>query len=117
MGKVAILHITYYGECTMTEKIQYYMSDLADKLGIGDIKEIHVAEVDGRPVLRIECDALESGGYKTIKSSSQQRKSKSTRGSDKRSNDQEPQSFTEKLAYGAKDFFLNPERNRGKFGN
>lgn len=101
----------------MPERIQYFMGDLSDKLGIGNIKEIHVADVGGKPVLRIECDVLESGGYKTIKSSSPQRKSKSTRGSAKRTNAREPQSFTEKLAYGAKDFLLNPERNRGKFGN
>jgi hypothetical protein len=98
----------------MTERIQYYMSDLADKLGIGDIKEIHISDVGERPVLRIECDSLESGGYKTIKSTPQQRKSKSSREPAKRSTVQEPQTFTEKLAIGAKDFFLNPERNKGK---
>ena len=42
------------------------MSDLAYKLGIGEIKNIHVAEEGGRPVLRIECEEIKKSEYKTV---------------------------------------------------
>ncbi len=96
----------------MTEKIQFFMSDLAYKLEVGEIKEIHVAEQNGRKVLRLECEKMETSEYKTVHAS----KSAKTTVPKKREQTEKPQTFTEKLAVGAKDFFLNPERNKGKFG-
>ena len=51
----------------MTEKIQYYLPDLAHALGIGKIIDIHVAEQNGQQVLRIECEKAEKSEYKTVK--------------------------------------------------
>ena len=84
----------------MTEKIQYFMSDLEHILKIGEIKEIHVADQNGRPVLRIECDE-----YKTV-SAVPVKKAK------KAKPEKKPKTMTEKLLTGAKDFLFNPERNR-----
>lgn len=95
----------------MTKKIQYFLPDLSKNLGIGRIHDIHVAEFEGQPVLRIECDSVDDGEYKTV--TSQKRQS----GIPKRAQNNEPRSFGEKVAEGAKDFFFNPERNKGKFGN
>ena len=61
----------------MTEKIQYYMSDLAYKLGIGEIRNIHIADEGGRPVLRIECE--EKSQYKTITATQKKEKKKAAR--------------------------------------
>lgn len=97
----------------MTEKIQFFMSDLAYKLEVGEIKEIHVAEQNGRKVLRLECEKMETSEYKTVHAS----KSAKTIVPKKREQPEgKPKSFTEKVAAGAADFFLNPERNKGKFG-
>jgi len=94
----------------MTEKIQFFMSDLAYKLEVGEIKEIHVAEQNGRKVLRLECEKMETSEYKTVHAS----KSAKTAAPKKRGQIEKPQTLPEKLAAGAKDFFLNPERNKGK---
>lgn len=48
------------------EKIQYFTADLEHILKIGTIKEMHVAEVNGRTVLRITCGKYEEDEYKTI---------------------------------------------------
>jgi hypothetical protein len=101
----------------MTEKIQYFMSDLEHILKIGEIKEIHVADQNGRPVLRITCDSEPKYDYKTVvvpkgKPGTTQQK-KPTKPATKSA---EPETWPEKIAAGAKDFFLNPQRNKGKFG-
>ena len=60
----------------MTEKIQFFMTDLAHKLGIGEIKNIHVAEESGRPVLRIECEEKKASEYKTVTAKTPAKKEK-----------------------------------------
>jgi hypothetical protein len=90
-----------------TEKIQFFMSDLSYKLDIGEIKEIHLAEQNGVKVLRIECE--KAGEYKTVRAT----KSAKTVPVKKVQADK-PETFTEKAAAAAKDFFLNPERNKNK---
>ena len=101
----------------MTEKIQYFMSDLAYKLQVGEIKEIHVAEQNGQKVLRMECEKMETSEYKTV------RASRSTKPKTAPKNKPATiQAWPEKLAAGAKDFLFNPARNKnkpfggGKFG-
>lgn len=97
----------------MTQKLQYYLPDLAKALGVGHIHHVYVAEVDNQTVLRIECDeAPKQEEYKTVRV---QRKPKQEKQSRKDPENQHaPITFGEKLAAGAKDFFLNPERNKGK---
>lgn len=91
----------------MTEKIQYFMSDLAYKLDIGEIKDIHIAEQNGVKVLRIECE--EEKKYKTVYVQ------KPTRPVPKKKEPaKQPATFAEKAAFAAKDFLFNPERNRNK---
>lgn len=92
----------------MTEKIQYFLPDLSKSLGIGRIYDIHIADVGGRKVLRIECESVDNGGYKTV--TSHKRES----GIPKRQQNDEPKSFGEKAAEAAKDFLFNPKRNKGK---
>jgi len=93
----------------MTEKIQFFMSDLAYKLEVGEIKEIHVAEQNGRKVLRLECEKMETSEYKTV------RATKSAKNAPvKKVQADKTETFTEKAAAAAKDFFLNPERNKNK---
>jgi hypothetical protein len=50
-------------------KIQYFTSDLSAKLGIGEIKDMHIDTVNGRLVLRIDCDEkpLIKDEYRTVK--------------------------------------------------
>jgi hypothetical protein len=98
----------------MTEKIQYFMSDLSYKLGIGEITEIHVAEQNGRPVLRITCDDIKKDEYKTVQVPKGVRAPKKAASPKKQAPDTKPMTLPEKLALGAKDFFLNPERNKNK---
>ena len=105
------------------KKIQFFMSDLAYKLDIGQIREIHVAEQNGQKVLRIECEKKEESEYKTVKASKTVKPEKSgkpartvrnisgKRNSAKSST--EP-TLPQKMAAAAKDFLLNPERNKGK---
>jgi hypothetical protein len=108
-----------------TEKIQFFISDLAYKLEVGEIKEIHIAEQNGRKVLRLECEKSVPGEYKTVKVSKkadkQGRVYSKTDSADntkwyREAKSDTDKTFTQKLADGAKDFFLNPERNKGKFG-
>jgi hypothetical protein len=99
----------------MTEKIQYFMPDLSYKLGVGEIKEIHIAEQNGRAVLRIECEKLETSEYKTIKATKPAKLPKKPKQQSKpaQSGGTASKSVAEKLMAGAKDF-LSPERNKGK---
>jgi hypothetical protein len=95
-----------------TEKIQFFMSDLAYKLGVGEIKEIHVAEQNGVKVLRIECEKIETSEYKTVHARSTRKPSKNK--PQKTQIKTESKSVAEKLMSGAKEFLFNPERNKGK---
>lgn len=104
-----------------TEKIQFFMSDLAYKLEVGEIKEIHIAEQNGRKVLRLECEMVEQSEYKTVhpfrmkdafKYQQEQGSAKSTK--KKKEPEQKEKTFPQKLAEGAADFLFNPERNKGK---
>lgn len=52
----------------MSEKIQYYASDLSYVLNIGEITDMHVATLDsGQQVLRIEYLPASKDEYKTVK--------------------------------------------------
>jgi hypothetical protein len=95
-----------------TEKIQFFMSDLAYKLEVGEIKEIHIAEQNGRKVLRLECEKIEQSEYKTVYAT------KSAKPVQKRKEpvEQKEKTLPQKLAAGAADFLFNPARNKGKFG-
>lgn len=92
-----------------TEKIQFFMSDLAYKLEVGEIKEIHIAEQNGRKVLRLECEKAEHSEYKTVHAT-KSAKSVQTR----KEPAQKEKGLPRKLAEGAADFLFNPERNKGK---
>lgn len=48
-------------------KIQYYLPDLAESLGIGEITNIFLASDPNGKVLRIEYTEKKAGAYKTIK--------------------------------------------------
>jgi hypothetical protein len=101
----------------MTEKIQYFMSDLALKLNVGEIKEIHVAEQNGQPVLRIECEKMETSEYKTVRAT---KTPKPNRCQHQAKEPAKPVTLKEKLVAGVKDFLFNPKRNKSKkdpFGN
>ena len=70
----------------MTQKIQYFMPDLARALKLGKIIQIHIAEDNGQTVLRIECEP--AGEYKTVKAEKQRqsapkKSAKRSRDSDK----------------------------------
>lgn len=97
----------------MTEKIQFFMSDLAYKLGVGEIKEIHIAEQNGVKVLRLECEKMETSEYKTIRAVASAKSTQKRKGPV----DQKEKTLPQKMADGAVDFLFNPERNRGKFGD
>jgi hypothetical protein len=103
----------------MTEKIQIFMSDLAYKLQVGEIKEIHIAEQNGQKVLRIECETMKKSEYKTIKAT---KTPKPNQCQHQAKEPAKPVTLSEKLVAGAKDFLFNPKyKNRkGKkdpFGN
>ena len=54
----------------MSQKIQYYASDLSYLLDIGEIADMHVVTLDsGRQVLRIDCQEKREDEYKTVKTS------------------------------------------------
>lgn len=93
-----------------TEKIQFFMSDLAYKLEVGEIKEIHIAEQNGRKVLRLECEKVEQSEYKTVHATKSAKPVQKKKGP----SDQKEKTFPQKLAEGAADFLFNPERNKGK---
>jgi hypothetical protein len=50
------------------EKTQWFTSDLSSSLELGEIVSMHIVEVNGRQVLRIDSRKLEEGEYKTVRS-------------------------------------------------
>lgn len=114
-----------------TRKVQYYESDLSRLLGIGNIVDMHIAwtnGTDGARVLRIECENTEKPetGYETIRAPARKAPAAKSRPERKQTpkpvqkpaaRPAEPSkvgSLLEKVAVASKDFFLNPERNKGK---
>jgi hypothetical protein len=60
----------------MTEKLQYYGTDLSYLLGIGEIVDMRVVTLDnGKQVLRIECLEKKDDECKTVKAGEKQKKS------------------------------------------
>jgi hypothetical protein len=97
------------------KSFQIYSSDLSRVFEIGEIVDMFVTVIDNKQVLRVRYyEEKKDDQYPTVKAP--QRKRPAVHQTQSAKTPQKEQTFTQKIADGAKDFFLNPERNKGKFG-
>ena len=100
----------------MTEKLQYYSTDLSYLLGIGEIVDMHVVTLDnGKQVLRIECLEKKDDEYKTVKAGDKQKKQPIPKKPAARHHKEtgpatNPVTLGDKLMTGAKTWFKNKEK-------
>ena len=101
----------------MTEKLQYYGSDLSYLLGIGEIVDMHVVTLDnGKQVLRIECLEKKDDEYKTVKAGEKQKKPTASKKPASQRQHKEtkqtanPATLGDKMMNGVKTWFNNKEK-------
>jgi len=96
------------------KSFQIYASDLSRVFEIGEIVDMFVTVIDNKQVLRVRYyEEKKDDHYPTVKAPQRKKQSSApVRVSAKHV--QQEKTLPQKLAAGAVDFFLNPERNKGK---
>ncbi len=89
-----------------TQKLQYYPDVLAKHLGVGKIHEMHVAEEDGKPVLRIVCDEKEE--YRTVGAAGVKKKAAGNGKPQQRQG--QPKTLQDKVGAGLKSWWNNKKK-------
>ncbi len=95
----------------MTQKLQYFPSDLSNILKIGKIHEMTIADVDGVKVLRIVCDDAPEE-FVTVRAG--KRVSKCLETPARKPDCSEPKTFGDRVLKGAESGIQNWWNNKKK---
>jgi hypothetical protein len=96
------------------ERIQYYPTDLAYALNIGEIADMYVETVNGVQVLRMSVIPKKHDEYKTVKVAPASAGKKSVQRKQPDTTKSKAKGLAVKVLEAGKDFLLNPKRNKGK---